>query len=128
MKNNHMPEEDNLPRLKTYTEEEIEAFLDGDRRIVNRLLLHGLNNLAIVLIHHAEREEEIFAGMGDTDKIKKRSEWIDAQITKTNARSDMMNKVATSATAWALIAFLGYIVHAIWEYSVTLIKTKSGTH
>jgi len=37
-----------------------------------------------------------------------------------------MGKVATSTTAWALVAFLGYIALAIWEYTVTLIKAKTG--
>ena len=69
-----------MPSLKSYSEEEIDAFLDGDRRVIDRLLLHGLNNLAVVLIAHAEREEEIFAGMGSAETIKKRSDWIDSEI------------------------------------------------
>jgi hypothetical protein len=115
-----------LPRLKSYSEEEIDAFLDGDRRVIDRLMLHGMNNLAVVLIAHAEREEEIFAGMGSAEIIKKRNEWIDSQIERTRVRTDMMSKVATSTTTWALIAFVGYLLHALWEYSVALIKAKSG--
>jgi hypothetical protein len=115
-----------LPKLKSYSEEEIDAFLDGDRRVIDRLLLHGMNSLAVVLIAHAEREEEIFAGMGSAETIKKRSEWIDSQIERTRVRTDMMNKVATSTTTWALIAFIGYLLHALWEYSVALIKVKTG--
>jgi hypothetical protein len=117
---------ENLPRLKSYTEEEIDAFLDGDRRVIDRLLLHGLNNLAVVLIAHAAREEEIFTGMGSAETIKKRSDWIDSQIEKTRVRNDMMGKVATSTTAWALVAFFGFIAMAIWEYVITLIKSKTG--
>ena len=115
-----------LPTLKSYSEEEIDAFLNGDRRVIDRLLLHGLNNLAVVLIAHAAREEEIFQGMGSAETIKKRSDWINSQIEKTRVRNDMMGKVATSTTAWALVAFLGYIALAIWEYTVTLIKAKTG--
>ena len=115
-----------MPSLKSYSEEEIDAFLDGDRRVIDRLLLHGLNNLAVVLIAHAEREEEIFAGMGSAETIKKRSDWIDSEIEKKRVRTDMMNKVATSTTAWALVLFLGYIAHALWEYTITLIKSKTG--
>ena len=123
-----MSEPEPLPRLKSYTEEEIDAFLDGDRRVIDRLLLHGLNNLAMVLIAHAEREEEIFSGMGSAETIKKRSDWIDTEIEKKRMRTDMMSKVAASTTAWALVAFLGYICHAMWEYTVNLIKAKTGTH
>lgn len=115
-----------MPSLKSYSEEEIDAFLDGDRRVIDRLLLHGLNNLAVVLIAHAEREEEIYAGMGSAETIKKRSDWIDSEIEKKRVRTDMMNKVATSTTAWALVLFLGYIAHALWEYTLTLIKSKTG--
>lgn len=115
-----------MPSLKSYSEEEIDAFLDGDRRVIDRLLLHGLNNLAVVLIAHAEREEDIFAGMGSAETIKKRSDWIDSEIEKKRVRTDMMNKVATSTTAWALVLFLGYIAHALWEYTLTLIKSKTG--
>ena len=114
-----------MPSLKSYSEEEIDAFLDGDRRVIDRLLLHGLNNLAVVLIAHAEREEEIFAGMGSAETIKKRSDWIDSEIEKKRVRTDMMNKVATSTTAWALVLFLGCIAHALWEYTLTLIKSKT---
>ena len=120
-----MSEEDKLPRLKCYNEEEIDAFLNGDRRAIDRLLLHGLNNLAVVLIAHAEREEEIFSDMGNSETIKKRSAWIDSQIEKTRARTDMMVKVATSTTVWALVAFLGYVALAVWEYT---FKAKTGTH
>jgi hypothetical protein len=115
-----------LPSLKSYSEEEIDAFLDGDRRVIDRLLLHGLNNLAVVLIAHAEREEEIFAGMGSAETIKKRSDWIDSQIESNRVRGDMMQKVAVSTTAWAVIAFIGYLIHAAWEYTTHLIKTKTG--
>lgn len=117
-----------LPRLKSYSEDEIDAFLVGDRRVIDRLLLHGLNNLAVVLIAHAEREEEIFAGMGSAETIKKRSDWIDSQITRTKSRSEMMDKVATSTATWAVIVFVGYLIHAMWEYSATLIKSKLGAH
>jgi hypothetical protein len=123
-----MSEKEELPQLKTYSEEEIDAFLDGDRRVINRLLLHGINNLSVVLIAHAKREEEIFSGMGSPETIRKRAEWLDSQIERSRSRSDMMNKVAASTTAWAMIAFLGFIVHAVWEYTVNLIKAKTGAN
>lgn len=114
------------PRLKIHSEEEIDAFLAGDRRSIDRLLLHGLNNLSLVIINHAEREEEIFKGMGSAETIKKRSDWIDSEIEKKRTRTDMMNKVVSSTTAWAVVAFLGYLVHLAYDALVAWYKSRHG--
>jgi capsule polysaccharide export protein KpsE/RkpR len=114
-------------KLNTYTEDEIEAFVSGDSKVVNRLLLHSMNNLANVVSGHAEREEEIFANIGSPEIIAKRAQWIDSQIEQSRVRSDMMQKVATSTTAWALVAFIGFVLHAIWAAVVAMIKAKTGT-
>jgi hypothetical protein len=98
-----------LPALKEYSEEEINAFLMGDRRVIDRLLLHGLNNLSIVLIAHAKREEEIFEGMGSPETIINRSKWIDSQIKVAEKRASMMEKVVSSSLIWAVLLFLGYL-------------------
>lgn len=115
-----------MPRLKIHSEEEIDAFLAGDRRSIDRLLLHGMNNLSLVIINHAEREEEIFQGMGSAETVKKRSDWIDAQIVRTKSRTEMMDKVAASTYTWALVAFLGYLAVSAWEYAKNMIKAKLG--
>ena len=117
--------------LTIYSEEDIDIFLRGDRRDIDRLLLHGLNNLGIALIEHADREERLFAAMGDAEVIKKRSGWIDSQIDKarvlsekTVARIDMMNKVKSSTVVWAVIAFLGYLSHIATEGIIAWWKTR----
>lgn len=109
-------------RLTVFSEEAIEAFLKGDRRDIDRLLLHGLNNLGVALIEHAEREEKVFAAMGDVGVIKRRSDWIDCQIEnarmlneKTAKRIEMMDKVKSGTALWAVIAFLGYLSHIAVE-------------
>lgn len=115
------------PQLKIYSQEEIEIFLSGDRREVDRLLLHGINNLAVVLISHAEREEAIFAPMGTPEDVRTRTIWVDLQVKKQEKRNSMMQKVAESTTAWALIAFLGFVALASWDSIVSLIKHKVGS-
>ena len=111
-------------RLKIFSEEEIDSFLMGDRRSIDRLLLHGMNNLSIVIIDHAEREEEIFKGMGSAETIKKRINWIDSEIEKKLTRTDMMNKVVTSTTVWAVIAFLGYLIHIAFDALLAWWKSR----
>ncbi len=112
--------------LKIYSEEEITMFMRGDRREIDHLLLHGLNNLAIFLIEHAEREEKVLKVMGDAETIKARSAWIDGQIDAQRTRTGMMKKVAESSAAWALILFLGFIGNAAYEYIKSRIKEKIG--
>lgn len=109
-------------KLSLYSEEAIDAFLQGDRRDIDKLLLHGLNNLGIALLEHAEMEEKVFAAMGDVNIIRKRSDWIDSQIEKariTNEKSlkriEMMEKVKAGTAMWAVVAFLGYLSSVAFE-------------
>ena len=112
--------------LKVYSPEEIEIFMSGDRREVDRLLLHGVNNLAIVLISHARQEEEIFRGMGTAADVKLRMAWVDAQIEKQKLSNGMMRKVAESSVTWAVILFLGYTLKTMGEFLVSTLKVKLG--
>lgn len=116
--------------LHVYSPEEIELFLSGDRREVDRLLITALNNIAGVLIPHAEREEKIFNAMGDPETIKSRAAWIDAQIDKQRLKNDMMRKVATSTLSWAAIIFIGWMLVAVYNAAVEAIKTAvaASTH
>ena len=114
------------PQLKTYTPEEIELFLSGDRREVDRLLLHGLNTLTSFLVGHAHREEAVFAPMGSEEMVRARTQWIDAQIKKDETRCKMMQKIAESTAAWALPLLLGFIALATWDSIVAGLKAKLG--
>ena len=40
---------------RVLSEEEIELYINGDRREVDRLILFGLNRLASVIIPHAQK-------------------------------------------------------------------------
>lgn len=125
-----MPKHESEPNgdysLKVYSPDEIEFFTQGDRREIDRLLLHGINNLAIVLVKHAKDEEHMFHGLGTPEEVKIRSEWVDAQIKAQGLRNNMMTKVAESSVTWAVIIFLGFTLKAIVEYAYTLIRAKVG--
>lgn len=113
--------------IKIYTEEEINVFLEGDRRTIDRLILHSLNNFAVIFMAHAQKEESIFEAMGSDDEIRIRTKWIDAEIKKKQKLTEMMDKVITSVGAGVILAFLGFLVHASVSYLVTLAQSKLGT-
>ena len=98
--------------LKVYSAEEIEMFLKGDRREVDRLMIHSLNNLASVMIPHMAQEDDVFKALGDPDVIRSRSAWIEAQIKKQEKRNRMMDKVTESTLLWALPLFV--LILFVW--------------
>ena len=116
-------------KLKIYTDEEIDIFLVGDRREVDRLILHGLNGLAATLIPHAAHEEDFLRRvneLGGIEAIKKRAAWVDVQIERQAIRNRMMEKVATSNVVWASLAFLGYIAYIAKDSLIHFIQTAAG--
>ena len=118
-----MSQNDYEPRI--LSEEEIDVFLKGDPKDVNRIILYSLNRLAAVLIPHAEQEEEWrdkFDALGGFHSIKKRADYVDSLIKRNDARTAMMQKVSESAVGWALIAFLGFLAMAVWHDIVAAIK------
>lgn len=120
-------EERRAPRI--YSADEIEIFLRGDRREIDRLLLHGLNSLSEALIPHARREEEmlrLFEEIGGLDGIAVRAQYVDSLIKRQSARTAMMEKVAQSTLTWAVIAFIGFLALASWDSAVHAIKLKLG--
>lgn len=118
---------DYQPRI--LSAEEIEMYLKGDRQEVDRLILFSLNRLASTLVPHAEREEKVMAELdrlGGMDAIAARAEYVDAMIARSKAKTQMIDKVAQSSLAWALIAFLCFLAVAAWESAVHAIKVKLG--
>ena len=124
---NESGEDRRQPRI--YSSEEIEIFLRGDRREIDRLLLHGLNSLSKALIPHARREEEmlrLFEEIGGLDGIATRAQYVDSLIKRQSACTAMMEKVAQSTLTWAVIAFIGFLAMASWDSIVHAIKLKLG--
>lgn len=119
------------PRI--LSDDEIEMYLKGDRREVDRLILFSLNRLAACIVPHAHREEMreqdqkmLLERLGGVDVMLKRAKFVDASIAAVESRTKMMSKVADSSVTWAFIAFLGFIVFSVGESVVHIIKVKLG--
>ncbi len=118
-----MSDKDIPPRI--LSEEEVELYLRGDRREIDRLILLSINRIAATLIPHAERENRIseqLEALGGMDGIAERARFVDALIEKQKARTQMLWKVAQSGVAWALPVFIGFLAMAVWNS----IKQKIG--
>lgn len=112
-------------KLRILSEEEIELYLRGDRREIDRLILLSINRIAATLIPHAERENKIaeqFAAIGGMDGIAERARFVDAMIERQKARTQALWKIAQSGVTWALPLLIGFIAMAIWNS----IKQKIG--
>ena len=103
------------PRI--YTEEEIELFLHGDRREIDRLLLTSVNSVAAALISsrdsefrpHAETEEIMMNALGAPEDVLLRRNWLDLQIKKEMGRAKLRNRVMEGSLFWVLpILLLGF--------------------
>jgi len=119
------------PRI--LSDEEIEMYLKGDRREVDRLILFSLNRLAASIIPLARREtereaemENLLKDLGGVDAMIRRGKYVDAAIKSAEAKTRMMEKVTTSSVAWALIAFIGFILVSTWETVLHTIRLKLG--
>lgn len=120
-----MTENDNTLKV-TYTDEEIEIILDGDRRKVDRFMLNCMNEIKRTLIDHTEKENIVLAAVetvGGIKGIKDRAEYVDTLIRKANIRSAMMEKVSQSTITWALIAFISFLCISTWHEIVNYVKT-----
>ena len=109
--------------------EEIEMYLKGDRREIDRLILMSLNRLALALSEHSLDQDTILhdlRSIGGMQAVKDRAEFVDSLIIKNNKRSAMMEKVGQSSLVWALLAFLGFLAMASWDAIVHAAKIKLG--
>ena len=110
---------------KVFSEEEINMFLKGDRRDIDRLLLYSMNRIAAVLIPHTEREAKFTAlleEVGGTESIKERADYVNSLIEKNKKRSAAFDKISQSTVTWALIAAIGFVLVALWEHVIILIR------
>lgn len=120
-----MTEQDHTLKV-TYTEEEIDIILDGDRRKVDKFMLNCMNEIRHALIEHKDREDEVYSALNNIGGIKainERAAYVDALIKKANVRAAMMEKVSQSTVTWALIAFLGFLAAATWHEIVAYVKS-----
>ena len=112
--------------MKVFSEEEIEFFLAGDRRAVDKHILLALNNIVANLASHSASEEIIkqeLKAIGGFESIKARAEYVDSIIQRNNKISAMAEKVAQSVIIWAVIAALGMVFVATWDGIISSIRT-----
>lgn len=96
------------PRI--YTEEEIELFLHGDRREIDRLLLTSTNAVAAALISfrdeefrpHAEVEQVMMDALGAPTDVLLRRNWLDLQIKREMEHAEFRKKIFEASVFWVL--------------------------
>lgn len=120
-------EQDFPPRV--LSDEEIELYLSGDRRDVDRMILFGLNRLAAALLPHVTREavvmQEIEA-IGGMKGIADRAAFVNSLIEKNRARARMMQKVSEGAVLYSVIGFIGFAMYVFREALATWVKSVGG--
>ena len=112
-----------------YTEQELEIFLNGDRRSVDGLMLRSLNGISAALLTHMEEQEKVtreLQDIGGLEGIRLRAEWVNAQIERQKVRNRMMEKVATSNLATVSVAFLGYCFYILRDSIAMWFQRKVG--
>ena len=113
----------------TYTDEEIDILLDGDRRKVDKFMLHCMNEIKAALMEHTQREDLVLDAVkevGGIEGVKSRAAYVDTLIKKEQSRIAMMEKITQSGIVWALIAAFSLVAAALWDYAVKSIKAKLG--
>ena len=116
-------------KLHILSDDEVEMYLKGDRREIDRLILLSLNRISRTLIAHSSREEKVTAKldeMGGMEAISERAAYVDTLIERQKKRNDALGKIAQSTVVWALIVMLGFLSMAVWETVVHAIKANAG--
>lgn len=111
------------------SEDEIDLYLKGNREEIDRLILLSLNRVTCVLLPLCEGHKTCLSGLtsiGGLTCISERAEYVDSLIERQKKRNAAWNKIAQSATIWALLAFLGFISMAVWEAVAHSIQIKLG--
>ena len=113
------------------SEEEIEFYLKGDRRDIERLLLKSINRLTSIIVPHAvkdDKRDEAWAmaigRLGGLEKIEERAAYVDALLEKQKARTAAFRKISESTALWALLIVLGFIAKALWDSALASVKTR----
>ena len=113
------------------TEDEIEFYLKGDRRDIDKLLLTSNNRLTALIVPHALKEDKrdeawtkSIERLGGIEKIEERAAYVDALLDKSRARAAAWRKIAESTAFWALVIVVGFICRAVWDTAVAAIRSK----
>lgn len=121
-------QEDKYPP-RILADDEIELYLNGDRREVDRLMLYSLNRLAAALIPHISSENEFktrLEQLGGIEGITARAVYVDSLIKKNTAKAVMMEKVSQGTVLLGCASVLWVSSVVVWESIVHAIKLKLG--
>lgn len=115
------------------TDDEIEFYMKGDRREIDRLILRSINKLTGSLIPHTRREEDrerreemMLLTLGGIKMIEERAKFVDSLIERQGVRNKMMEKVSSSTVIWAFLAFCAFLAASVWDSLIAAIKLKIG--
>ena len=113
------------------SDEEIELYLNGDQRDIDRLLLKSINRLTALIVPHvkadASMEEawnDAIARLGGLKRIEERATYVDALLEKQRNRSAAFRKISESTVLWALVVVLGFVLKALWDAVLTAVKVR----
>lgn len=113
------------------TEEEIELYLKGDRRDIDKLLLKSINKLTSLIVPHALKEDQrdeawatAIERLGGLHKIEARAAYVDALLEKQKARTAAFRKISESTVLWALLVVAGFLFKAVWDAAMAAIKAR----
>ena len=113
------------------SEEEIEFYLKGDRRDIDKLLLKSINRLTSIVVPHAVKDDKraeawalAIERLGGLGKIEERAVYVDALLEKQKARTAAFRKISESTALWALLIVLGFIAKALWDSVLAAVKTR----
>ena len=118
-----MSNDNGLP--KVLSSDEIELYLSGDRRQVDRLILTSLNRISSTLIDHTKREDGIWDAIdeiGGLVGVRTRADFIDSLIDRNKSRAAAWSKIAQSSATWALLALLMFLAQSVWTQIKAQIK------
>ena len=113
------------------SEEEIEFYLKGDRRDIDKLLLKSINRLTAIIVPHVVKDDKweeawvlTIDRLGGLEKIEERAAYVDALLEKQKARTAAFRKISESTALWALLIVLGFIAKALWDSVLVSVKTR----
>ena len=104
---------------KVLSTDEMDLYISGDRRQVDRLILTSLNRISSALIEHIKREDGVWNSIDDIGGlggVKVRADFVDSLIRRNNRRAAAWDKIAQSSAVWALMAVLGFVALAVWQH------------
>lgn len=123
-----------------YSPAEIEMFLKGDSREIDRLILESTNNIVRAFTEfrdlefrpHVEDEKALQKALGEPNDIERRRRWLDLQIDKAEKcqriRAKIIEATLTRYVSVVLVFLIVGAVTGIFEHAYDLWAGWKITH